>query len=430
MVLGCGGDDAGTSGAGGSSGGGGSGGVDDGPSADESDSTADGDGSGGSPEGCGNGVVDSGEECDDGDQNSDTTPDACRTNCRAAQCFDGVVDPGAGEECDDGAANADFEANACRTNCLLPRCGDGGVDTGESCDDGNEAWGDSCFQCSERFYFVLNAPDMAGGGNVSITRTTRDGTPVQLVGDDPSYNGIWQIALEPDGTTVYALQSDGETDRVLLFSGETGALDGEIDIGAGVIGYDPEARGIVRASDGLVYVAVTGNGSVRLLSIDMGTRDVTEAIDFGSTFEIADMAHDQADGIYITTGPGNSIIRADIGAGTTSTFADGADGLVGPIGIAYGGASQQLWVANSPGPTDIIAVDLTGAGALFTTAAEAIGDEVPALAIDTGNVVSAVVPSQDRIVGIGMLGGVQSLFTEAVSTPIDLVILELPKSRD
>jgi hypothetical protein len=41
---------------------------------------------------CGNGVLDAGEECDDGPLNSDTTPDACRTNCRLAGCGDGVED--------------------------------------------------------------------------------------------------------------------------------------------------------------------------------------------------------------------------------------------------------------------------------------------------------------------------------------------------
>src|SRR6185436_16742974 len=34
-----------------------------------------------------------------------------------------------GEECDDGAANSDTTADACRTNCTLPRCGDGVPDT-------------------------------------------------------------------------------------------------------------------------------------------------------------------------------------------------------------------------------------------------------------------------------------------------------------
>ena len=41
---------------------------------------------------CGNGVVEAGEECDNGAQNSDTQPDACRTNCKNAHCGDGVID--------------------------------------------------------------------------------------------------------------------------------------------------------------------------------------------------------------------------------------------------------------------------------------------------------------------------------------------------
>ena len=41
---------------------------------------------------CGNGVVEINEECDDGAQNSDTVPEACRTNCKRAFCGDGVID--------------------------------------------------------------------------------------------------------------------------------------------------------------------------------------------------------------------------------------------------------------------------------------------------------------------------------------------------
>jgi cysteine-rich repeat protein len=43
---------------------------------------------------CGNGVLDEGEECDDGTGNSNTTPDACRTDCTAAGCGDMVIDGG------------------------------------------------------------------------------------------------------------------------------------------------------------------------------------------------------------------------------------------------------------------------------------------------------------------------------------------------
>jgi hypothetical protein len=41
---------------------------------------------------CGNGVVEINEECDNGPQNSDTVPDACRTNCKSARCGDDVID--------------------------------------------------------------------------------------------------------------------------------------------------------------------------------------------------------------------------------------------------------------------------------------------------------------------------------------------------
>jgi cysteine-rich repeat protein len=74
------------------------------------------------PPGCGDGVRQGDEACDSGPANSDTTPDACRTNCRLPACGDGVVD--AEEECDEGAANG--AAGACTATCrrnLLQGCG-------------------------------------------------------------------------------------------------------------------------------------------------------------------------------------------------------------------------------------------------------------------------------------------------------------------
>ncbi|MCC6847474.1 MAG: hypothetical protein IT294_03150 [Deltaproteobacteria bacterium] len=41
---------------------------------------------------CGNGLLEINEECDAGAQNSDTAPDACRTNCKRAYCGDDVID--------------------------------------------------------------------------------------------------------------------------------------------------------------------------------------------------------------------------------------------------------------------------------------------------------------------------------------------------
>ncbi|GEM_PF-1969825 len=84
--------------------------------------------------GCGNGWIDPGEECDNGPLNSDTSPDACRLDCKAPKCGDDVIDTN--EQCDNGPANSDTAPNACRTNCLNARCGDGTIDSGEQCDKG------------------------------------------------------------------------------------------------------------------------------------------------------------------------------------------------------------------------------------------------------------------------------------------------------
>jgi cysteine-rich repeat protein len=60
-----------------------------------------------------------------------------------AQCGDGVRHEEC-EECDDGAANSDSAPDACRTDCSLPRCGDRTIDGGEQCDDGNLRNCDGC----------------------------------------------------------------------------------------------------------------------------------------------------------------------------------------------------------------------------------------------------------------------------------------------
>ncbi len=118
---------------------------------------------------CGDNIVDSGDACDDGVDNSDTVPDACRSDCTLPACGDDVTDseeecdgaddaacPGVcradcicrvcgdgildpGEECDDGLANSDTTPDACRTDCTLASCGDGLIDDGEMCDGSDDA---------------------------------------------------------------------------------------------------------------------------------------------------------------------------------------------------------------------------------------------------------------------------------------------------
>ena len=93
---------------------------------------------------CGDGVRSpTCEACDDGPGNSDTLPDACRTNCRRAGCGDGVLDTG--EACDDGNTAS---CDGCSADCTVEvgaTCGDGIVLAGcEQCDDTNTINGDGC----------------------------------------------------------------------------------------------------------------------------------------------------------------------------------------------------------------------------------------------------------------------------------------------
>lgn len=75
--------------------------------------------------GCGNGVLEGNEECDDGASNSDTAPDACRSDCRPPLCGDGVMDTG--EACDDGnGTNADGCETSCQPTGVVPPGGNPG----------------------------------------------------------------------------------------------------------------------------------------------------------------------------------------------------------------------------------------------------------------------------------------------------------------
>jgi len=371
---------------------------------------------------CGNGILEEFEECDDGEANSDAEPEACRTNCRLPWCGDGVHDMA--EECDDGGDNNDLDPNACRTTCVLPICGDEVADMGEACDDGNAEWGDSCFECSSLFYFVLNAPE---GADDSIVRASRDGTTVRIVGDEPDYDGMLQIAIEPEGTMLYALQSAGTVHRVLFFDPGSGALTAEADLGAGALGYEPTVFALALAGDGVLYVALEGQGTTRLLTVDPATQQVAEALDFASDVEVADMTAVGSEALFLTTGGGNEIVRVELPGLETSTFAGAGDSLSTPIGITFDPATQLLWVANNPpgGTADLVQFDLSGNATPFNPVAGYSDPQIRGLAIDTGMVVLATVRTSDVVVSVAILGDVVEFFSEMIEAPADIEIVDL-----
>ena len=151
---------------------------------------------------CGDGEVDVGELCDNGTSNSDTQPNACRTDCRSAYCGDSVVDTG--EECDDGGSNRN-EPNSCRPDCTLPVCGDGIHDGGshgftvfnEECDDGNANNLDGCKTDCSTCLRLTN--------NIDVTADTK------LCGDVfnvPDYGDEGVIIVKFPGVTI---DCDGAT---------------------------------------------------------------------------------------------------------------------------------------------------------------------------------------------------------------------------
>jgi len=150
---------------------------------------------------CGNGRVDPGEECDDPHGNSDSRPDACRSDCTLARCGDQTIDTG--EACDDGensgqayqitAYNSDVIPGACRTSCQAPRCGDGVVDfpAGEQCDNGVNDGRNGCWNCRQ-CYGVFDGQVLAHG-NARLC-------PGQYTLSDPGGDGVIRVA--GDGVIV------------------------------------------------------------------------------------------------------------------------------------------------------------------------------------------------------------------------------------
>jgi cysteine-rich repeat protein len=118
---------------------------------DETCNTSTGQCEAGTPLECGDGLACNGiETCDASDGCLSGTPVECGQGFECQEpsgeceslCGNGELD--GDEACDSGPANSDTEPNACRTDCTLPSCGDGVEDDGEDCDDGNGVPGDGC----------------------------------------------------------------------------------------------------------------------------------------------------------------------------------------------------------------------------------------------------------------------------------------------
>jgi cysteine-rich repeat protein len=128
--------------------------------------------------------------------------------------------PDAGEECDDGPANSDTTPDACRTDCTLAGCGDGTTDSGEECDDGNTAGGDGCeADCTLQATTVENLVengDFSDGTapwkfstNGSGSYTVAGGEARLAIVIEGTRVQFYQRGLTVDGGTTYRLTLRG-----------------------------------------------------------------------------------------------------------------------------------------------------------------------------------------------------------------------------
>jgi len=156
-------------------------------------------------------------------------------------CGDGVIE--GIEECDGGAANSDSTADACRSDCRLARCGDYTVDSGEACDDGGGFGGDGCsLHCQlepgplevELNDTVETAQELPEGGVVtgSVLPTDRDCFSFFAAGDGWVSADVFGDPGCPENAQVELFDPSGN----LLVFGTPGEPGGD---GTGCSAIDP-----------------------------------------------------------------------------------------------------------------------------------------------------------------------------------------------
>ncbi|HEV8322368.1 MAG TPA: VCBS repeat-containing protein [Myxococcota bacterium] len=343
---------------------------------------------------CGNGVADVvlAEACDQGAANSDTTPDACRTDCTPARCSDGVTD--SSEECDDGAANSNAMPDACRVACVLPACGDAVVDSGEACDAGaanDDTAPDACRTtcaaagCGDGVTDTGESCDDGAANSDTVPDACRTTCALPTCGDgvtdmgEACDDGAANSDTAPDAcrtTCVAAFCGDGVTDAL---AGETcddgNALDGDqcghacdapppvpatVDLGAvpSPAAWRLSAAGPVLAvgdfdGDGLGDAAFGDDAAATVrvvLGVDLPPAGSPAAVDVALAAAVS------------VTGAAGSALGAAVAAGDLD--GDGLDDLV--MGAPGETAVHVVLGATMAAATLPLALDLTAAPADVT----------------------------------------------------------------
>jgi cysteine-rich repeat protein len=332
---------------------------------------------------CGNGVPEAGEECDWGPNNDDEQSGACRTDCTAAGCSDGVVDYALGEQCDDGNAMA---ADGCDDQCQVevgPSCGDGVLDLadGEQCDDGGMAGGDGCSANCQFEPVGANCGDMAlDAGEVCDDGNTANGdscNPTCNLGNDVTFflgqvgvpglldgfgagariDGIGTLAA--DATHLWL--ADGGNNvirRITVASAQITTIAGDIALGTAgdvdaAVGLNARFSGPGSiTTDGITaWVGDSGNHKIKAIDITDPLFPVTTVAGSGAQnhadgIGLAAEFHDirgltyQGGYVYLLDGTAAVLRRFDPATGDVVTLA-GQPYMTGSVDD-YGGAALMV----------------------------------------------------------------------------------------
>ncbi len=183
------------------------------------------------------------------------------------ECGDGHLDDG--EDCDDGAANSDTEPDACRTDCVAAHCGDGVVDGGETCDDGNDNPYDGCTpSCEPGAGLTLPLPgDIVIAELMVNPQAVNDphGEWIELVNTTDALLNLTDCVLVDDATDLVLIASeDGPIGLepgarfVLGFSGEAAKNGGvEVDYVYATMLLDNFVDSVTLACDDVVIDSVS-----------------------------------------------------------------------------------------------------------------------------------------------------------------------------
>jgi sugar lactone lactonase YvrE len=172
---------------------------------------------------------------------------------------------------------------------------------------------------------------VADTGNDAIRRITPDGTVSTVASSEANLNGPVGVAIDPRGGIIVA---DTYNDRIVGI-GRDGAV--RLVAGAGGPGFEDGAHarfhtpcGVAADSIGNIYVADTGNGAVRVISVD----GFVSTIATGST----DATFRP---LAVAVAPDGSVFAADSGGRVVEIRRNGAQRIV---------AGSRRGFADGPGP--------------------------------------------------------------------------------